>query len=114
MSAYQFITAAPGGSLKRGENSLPIKDEESLELAMAALNGHTAYAWWRIYGDTFHVNEYEMNTVAIPDRWLDEETVNHEVRRLGRLLIDAITFDNITVITTGTKSLSTIFLGLAP
>ena len=104
MSAYQFITAAPGGSLKRGENSLPIKDEESLELAMAALNGHTAYAWWRIYGDTFHVNEYEMNTVAIPDRWLDEETVNHEVRRLGRLLIDAITSDNITVITTGTKS----------
>ena len=47
-----------------------------------------------------------MNTVAIPDRWLDEETVNHEVRRLGRLLIDAITSDNITVITTGTKRVS--------
>ena len=104
MTAYQFITVVPAGSLQSGENSLPIKDEESLELAMATLNGHAAYAWWRVYGDTFHVNAYEMNTVAIPDRWLNDETANRKARRLGRSLINAITPENITEITTGKNS----------
>ena len=104
MSARYFITAVPAGTLQRGEHALPIKDEQSLQLAMAALNGHIAYAWWRIYGDAFHVNVYQMTTVAIPDRWLEEETTNRKVRRLGQLLIDAITPENITEITTGTNS----------
>ena len=104
MTTYQFITVTPAGAMKREESILPIKDQASLELAMATLNGHVAYAWWRIYGDAFHLKPNEMATVAIPDRWLDDETVNREARRLGRLLIDAITPENITVITTGTKS----------
>ena len=104
MSARYFITATPSGTMKRIENILPIRDTQSLELAMATLNGHVAYGWWRIYGDAFHIKSYEMTTVAIPDRWLDDEAVNCEARRLGRLLIKAIAQENISVITTGTKS----------
>ena len=104
MSARYFITAVPAGAIRRGEHRLPIKDEESLELAIAALNGHISYAWWRIYGDAFHVNVYEMTTVAIPDRWLDDEPTNREARRLGQLLTEAIAPENITEITTGTNS----------
>lgn len=104
MSPYQFITVTPAGSMKRDESILPVKDERSLELTMAALNGHVAYAWWRVYGDAFHLKPYEMTTVAIPDRWTDDEAINAEARRLGRLLIDAITPENVTVITTGKNS----------
>ena len=104
MTNYRFITVAPAGKMDREENILPMKDVESLELTMAVLNGHIAYAWWRIYGDAFHLNPYEMTTVAIPDRWLEDETVNRQARRLGRLLVDAITPGNVTTITTGKNS----------
>ena len=104
MTTYQFITVTPAGMMKREESILPTRETQSLELAMAALNGHIAYAWWRIYGDAFHLKPYEMTTVAIPDQWLDDTKVNREARRLGRLLIDAITPENVTVITTGTNS----------
>ena len=104
MSTYQFITVTPAGLMKREESILPFKDQESLELAMAALNGHIAYAWWRIYGDAYHLKPTEMATVAVPDQWLGDITANLEARRLGRLLIDAITPENIGEITTGTNS----------
>ena len=104
MTARYFITTTPSGTMKRTEQILPIRDMQSLELAIAALNGHVAYGWWSIYGDAFHIKPYEMTTVAIPDRWQEDKAVNREARRLGKLLIEAVAEENIKVITTGTKS----------
>ena len=101
-SAYEFITAAPAGKLKRREIVQPIANKQYLELAMAALNGNVAYAWWRVWGDAFDINIYELNSVAIPDKWLDDKKVNSQVRRLGRQLINAITPNNIETNRSGT------------
>ena len=104
-SARYFITVTPPGKLKRGEKVIPIADEENLELAMAAANGHAAYAWWRAYGDAFHVNPHEIETIPIPDLWLHNGSANEEARVLGRMLIEAIRPENIESNITGTNSI---------
>ena len=101
-TAYEFITTAPAGMLERREMVYRIAGEPELELAMAALNGHIAYAWWRVWGDAFDINAYEMTTVTIPDQWLDDESVNAQARGLGRQLIAAITPENIQTNKSGT------------
>ena len=88
-SARYFITILPVGTLDRGEKTLPIVNRENLELAVAAANTHAAYAWWRAYGDAFHVNPYEIASIAVPSRWLADAETNAEVRRLSRALIAA-------------------------
>jgi len=102
-TAMYFITAAPAGKLKRGENTLLIACWGKLELALAAVNSHAAYAWWRTYGDAFHINPHEIATIAIPSAWIESEDTNRKARALGRELIAAITPDNITRIRTGTR-----------
>ena len=101
LTAYNFISTAPEGELVRGEGVLPVRDEASLELTMALLNGHAAYAWWSIFGDAFHINPHEVITLAIPDDWLEDDETNRRVRTLGRTLIDAIQPDNIEQRITG-------------
>ncbi len=103
-SARYYITATPAGYLKRGENTLPIASQESLELAIAAANTHAAYAWWRAYGDAFHINRHEIASIAIPRQWLEDEQTNRRALELGRALIAAINPANISAIVTGTKS----------
>ena len=102
-SAYNFITALPAGRLDRRERVHPLADTDALELAMALLNGHAAYAWWRIWGDAFDLNPYEMTSVPIPDAWLDDDATNRRARELGRALIDSIVPENIDVQTSGTR-----------
>ena len=102
LTAYEFITSVPVGMLQRGENSYPLASRESLNLAMAALNGHVAFAWWKVWGDAFHINDYEFYSIPIPDSWLDDADTNALARRLGRELIEAITPDNIVVNRSGT------------
>ena len=104
-SARYFITTAPTGMLTRSEHLIPIADEENLEIAMAAINGHTAYAWWKAYGDAFHVNPHEIETIPIPDEWFQDPEMKREARRLGRELIDAINDENIGTNITGTNSI---------
>ena len=101
-SCRYYITGAPAGLLERGETALPIVDTASLELAMAAVNGHVAYAWWRVWGDAFHVNAYELTSVTIPDAWLDDADMNQRARSLGRQLIASITPDNVKTQRSGT------------
>ena len=101
-SAYEFVTALPAGHLQRHEIVCPVDNTESLELAMAALNGHVAYAWWRVWGDAFHVNDYEMTSITIPDAWLDDADMNQLARSLGRQLIASITPDNVKTQRSGT------------
>lgn len=102
-TAYNFITIAPAGKMNRGETQCNLKSQESFELAMAALNGHVSYAWWRIWGDAFHVNKYEITSIALPDKWFDDAETNREARRLGRELIDAINPSNIKYNKSGTR-----------
>ena len=104
-SARYFITVTPAGELKRGEAFLAIANEENLEVAMAAANGHAAYAWWKTYGDAFHVNPHEVETIPIPDPWVQDHTIKTEARKLGRKLIDAINPDNVETNITGTNSI---------
>ena len=101
-TARYFITTAPAGKLDRGENTLPMIDRASLELALAAANSHAGYAWWKTYGDAFHINPHEIETVAIPSTWVESKDTNRKARALGRELIAAIIPDNITRIRTGT------------
>ena len=54
---------------------------------MAVLNGHVGYGWWRVYGDGFHVNSYELTTITIPDSWAEDPQPAIE---LGQRLIDAM------------------------
>ena len=104
-SARYFITVTPAGKLKRGEKVLAIADEENLELAMTAANGHAAYAWWKVYGDAFHVNPHEIETIPIPSSWVQDHAIKTEARKLGRKLIDAINPINIETNVTGTNSI---------
>ena len=101
-TVYEFITSVPAGLLQRGEIHQPLAGLPELELAMAALNGHVAYAWWRVWGDTFHINNYELTTITIPDLWLEDADTNALARRLGRELIDAIEAENIATNRSGT------------
>ena len=74
-----------------------------MAIAIAAANGHAAYAWWKAYGDAFDLNPYEMSTIAIPSAWIADGATRRRIVSLGRRLIGAVTPKNIAVITTGTK-----------
>ena len=104
LSAYRYVTSVPTGKLDRGEKPQPtvgLSGEDELELAMAALNGHAAFVWWKVWGDVYHVKRNELASVAIPDKWLDDPDMNVAARILGRNLIDAITPENIFITKSG-------------
>ena len=102
-SAYEFITSVPTGKLRRGESTIPVGSSENLAIAMAAANSHVAYAWWKTYGDAFHVNPYEIALLGIPTSWLMDGPTRVKVLSLGRKLIRAIQPSNITKIKSGTR-----------
>ena len=103
-TAYEFITVTPAGTLKRNETVRCMRSTEHLELAMAVLNGHVAHAWWRVWGDAFHVNPYEFTTIAIPDNWFDDPKTLSTARLLGRDLIGAVNPQNTVRGKSGTAS----------
>ena len=103
-SSRYFVTTVPSGKLNRGETLIAISDEENLKIAMAATNGNAAYAWWKAYGDAFHVNPHEIETIPIPNLWLQETQMKSEACRLGKELIDTIKEENIKKKITGTNS----------
>ena len=102
-TARYFITATPSGRLNRGENLLPIGSAAHLELAIAAANTHAAYAWWKAFGDAFHINPHELATLAIPQDWLDDAETHRRARRLAQELLAAIKPANIKPLTTGAR-----------
>ena len=93
----------PSGSLKRGESILKVGGDENLAIAVAAANNHAAYAWWRAYGDAFHLNPYETGSIAVPSKWIEVAATRRRVVSLGRRLISAITQENIETHVTGIK-----------
>ena len=87
-TARYFISSLPLGTVSpRSESLFTLANENHLRLAMAALNGHVAYGWWRVYGDGFHLNAYELTTITIPDAWAENP---QSAIALGQRLIDAM------------------------
>lgn len=68
---------------------LPLPDDELAKLAIAALNGHVAYGWWRAFGDGYHVKLSDFSAFTIPDAWLDGDKRDRALQ-LGQELIEAI------------------------
>ena len=88
MTAYQFIGSIPKGSvLPRGESPFTVADMNALRLVMATLNGHVAHAWWWIFGDGFHLKPYDMTSMTVPDKWIENPQPAID---LGQQLINAI------------------------
>ena len=87
-TARYFISSLPIGTVSpRSESLFTVANENHLRLAMAVLNGHVAYGWWRVYGDGFHVNSFELTTISIPDAWTENP---QPAIALGQKLIDAM------------------------
>ncbi len=88
LTARYFISTVPSGAAApRSERTFTLADDDSMRLVMAALNGHVGYAWWAAFGDGFHVNEREIETLAVPDAWAADPA---EAVALGQRLIDAM------------------------
>ncbi len=72
-TARYFLTCVPKGLIEsRGESLFAISDETAFKLAIATVNGHVGYAWWRIFSDTFHVNLHEITSIPIPNLWINQ------------------------------------------
>lgn len=83
-----FISAIPKDKVSpRTETLFNVADMDVLRILMATLNGHVAYGWWRVYGDGFHLNTYELTNFTVPDSWVDDPLPAIEI---GQRLIDVI------------------------
>ena len=102
-TVYEFITVSPAGLMNRQETVLRCDNSDNLAIVMGLLNTHVAYAWWRIWGDAFHVNKFEMTSIPIPDHWLDDADTLNRARSLGHQLIDAVNPQNVQVNPSGTR-----------
>lgn len=88
LTARYFISSLPQGTVSpRSEDLFTVANKDHLRLVMATLNGHVAYGWWRVFGDGFHVNDYELTTITIPDAWVEDP---QPAIAMGQKLIDAM------------------------
>ena len=102
-SAYEFLTVVPPGRLNRNEFTIQVGDQDDQAVAVAAANSHVAYAWWRTYGDAFHVTKGVMSNLPIPSAWIEDAAARSSAVALGRALIREIKDSNITWRKSGTK-----------
>ncbi len=87
-TARYFVSSIPKDTVSpRSETFFSFANNLDLRLAMATLNGHVGYGWWRVFGDGFHVNSYELTTLTIPDSWLENPGPAIEI---GQRLLNAI------------------------
>ena len=71
---------------------------------MAALNGHVFYAWWMIWSDVFNLTKYQIESMPIPDMWIDDTKMNTEAQNIGKQLEELLGDPkNITSQVSGTK-----------
>ena len=92
-TARYFISCIPEGSVSpRSEDRFRVANEDDLHLIMAVLNGRVGYGWWRVYGDGFHLNAFELMTLTVPDAWVENPLPAIDI---GRRLVEAIP-DSIT------------------
>ena len=85
-----FASALPAGTRSaERETLLALPDEETQLLVIAALNGHVANGWARVFGDGFHVKSADYQQFTLPDAWLEGEE-RATAMEFGRCLISAI------------------------
>ena len=83
-----FLSTLPQRTVSpRSESVFTIESTIDLRLAIAVLNGHVSYGWWRVFGDGFHLNLYELTTFGIPDTWIDDSQAAVDI---GQQLLAAI------------------------
>ncbi len=89
-TGWYFVSALPTGvRYQNGQWLLGVPDDETRLLAIAALNGHAAYGWWRTLGDGYHVKVSDYADFTIPDSWIDGDG-REEALRFGRRLVEVI------------------------
>ena len=89
-TGYNFLSAIPPGTRNPTRQSLLLlPDAETQTLALAALNGHVAFGWWRVFGDGFDVKLSDYSAFTIPNAWLQGEKKEWALL-LGQELIEAI------------------------
>lgn len=103
-TAYNFISILPAAKLNRIENLVSVDNHHSRWLAMAVFNNHLFYAWWRIWSDAFNLTKYQIESMPIPDAWLEDSKMNSEAKNIGRQLEKLLEHsENITQRSSGTK-----------
>ncbi len=89
-TGWYFVSALPPGTRNAAAQLLmSLPDEDTRKLAIAALNGHVAYGWWRAFGDGYHVKLSDFAGLTIPSAWLDGRDLDRALS-LGEELIEAI------------------------
>ena len=103
-TVYNFISVLPAAKLGRIESVLSVDNCHSFSLAMAVFNSHLFYAWWRIWSDAFNLRKYQIESMPIPDAWLQDSKINSEAKNIGNMLQKLLDSpDNITESKSGSK-----------
>ena len=90
-TAYLYVTALPAGAVSpRREHVLSFASEDDFKVALAALGGHAAYAWWIAVDDGFDVNLHTFRAFGVPDPWLRPGPERARAIALADALIAAI------------------------
>ncbi len=94
-TAGYYISSIPQGTANpRSEHLITVPDGDTMRLLIATLNGHVAYAWWLIFGDSFHINLHEFRSMTIPDAW--GENPQHAID-MGQRLLEAVPSCGVSV-----------------
>ena len=64
---YYFSFIPEGLVSPRNEALFRVANRDILRLLMTVLNGHVAYAWWRVFGDGFHLKLADFIGLSVPD-----------------------------------------------
>ena len=85
-TAGYFISCIPEVDMQRSESLYSLTDKKSCWLAMAAFNSHLFYMWWRVWGDAFHLTKYQIESMPIPNKWIENAKINTEAQNIGKKL----------------------------
>lgn len=103
-TAYNFISILPAAKLNRIEKLVSVDNYHSRWLAMAVFNNHLFYAWWRIWSDAFNLTKYQIESMPIPDAWLEDSKINSKAINIGKQFEKLLEYpENITKSISGTK-----------
>lgn len=85
-TAGYFISCIPDIGMQRSGSLYSLSDQKLCHVAMAAFNSHLFYMWWRVWGDAFHLTKYQIESMPIPDMWIENAEINAEAQAIGKKL----------------------------
>lgn len=114
-TAYQYVTALPAGAVApRREQELRFRAEDDFKIALAALNGHTAYGWWLMADDGFDVNLRTVRSMGVPEPWLRAGPERTRALALADAFVAAIPGCVVGKLNAGTQWRNVDFFSGAP